>query len=323
MCTCIVIKEKDKYFGRNLDLEYTFNECVAITPRNYPFHFRNKEVIHHHYAMIGMATVVEGYPLYAEAMNEKGLAMAGLNFPGNAHYFSWDDRKNNITPFELIPYLLSKYSKVEEVRLALENIQLLDESFKKEMPLAPLHWMITDGVDSVIIESTKDGLHVYDDIYGVLTNNPPYEYHKWNMYNYLHMSPAYPDNKVSRHVDLKPYGNGFGSIGIPGDCSPASRFVRACFVKDNSVFGDDEEENITQFFHILDAVSMVKGSVLTQEGKMDYTTYSCGMNLTRGMYYYKTYENNQITCMKLFNRDLDTEKLYTFELNRKQNMDIR
>lgn len=323
MCTSIIIKQKDMYFGRNLDLECSFGEKVVITPRDYPFTFHNKESISHHYAMIGMATVVDNYPLYAEAMNEKGLAMAGLNFPGNAHYFEWNENKNNITPFEFIPYLLSQYATIQEVKEVLKTIQLLDVPFKKEMPLAPLHWMITDGKESIIVESMQDGLHVYEDKYGVLTNNPPYEYHVWNVQNYLHMTPMYPENKMSKHVDINPYGNGFGSIGLPGDCSPASRFVRAFYVKDNSIFTDDEEENITQFFHILDAVSMVKGSVLTPQGKVDYTTYSCGMNLSKGWYYYKTYENNQLTCIKMKERDLGTKKLYTYELQKKQQVAIQ
>ena len=87
MCTSIVYATKDHYFGRNLDLELSYGQVVTITPRNYPFKFRRTDPLPSHYALIGMAAVVDNYPLYFEATNEKGLSMAGLNFPENAHYF--------------------------------------------------------------------------------------------------------------------------------------------------------------------------------------------------------------------------------------------
>ena len=88
MCTAAVYKTKDFYFGRTLDYEFSYGDEVTVTPRNYPFHFRNMGDMESHYAMIGMATVADGYPLYYEATNEAGLSMAGLNFPGNAVFFN-------------------------------------------------------------------------------------------------------------------------------------------------------------------------------------------------------------------------------------------
>ena len=86
MCTAAVYQTKDHYFGRNLDLEYSYQESITIAPRNYPFSFRKLPEMKTHYAIIGMAYVLEGYPLYYDATNEKGLSMAGLNFPGSAAY---------------------------------------------------------------------------------------------------------------------------------------------------------------------------------------------------------------------------------------------
>lgn len=94
MCTCINLKTKDFYFGRNLDLECSFGEKVVITPRHYEFNLRKEETFKTKYAMIGMATVVDNYPLYAEGSNEKGLSIAGLNFPGNSYYKEAETRKN-------------------------------------------------------------------------------------------------------------------------------------------------------------------------------------------------------------------------------------
>ena len=134
-----------------------------------------------------MATVVDDIPLYYEAANEKGLAMAGLNFPGNAVYHMAVEDKDNIAPFELIPWILGQCANVQEARKYLSKINLVNISFSEKMPLAPLHWMISDDKESIIVESMEDGLYIYEDKIGVLTNNPPYEYHRWNINNYQHI----------------------------------------------------------------------------------------------------------------------------------------
>jgi len=122
MCTAITYKTRDSYFGRSLDLEYSYNEKVVVTPRNFIFDFRRKGSIENHYAIIGMATVVSDYPLYYEAANECGLAMAGLNFPGNAHYYEEKEDKDNISPFEFIPWILCQCRNLDEVLMLLEKI---------------------------------------------------------------------------------------------------------------------------------------------------------------------------------------------------------
>ena len=113
MCTAISLIAAEHYFGRNLDLEYSYNESVVITPQNYEFQFRQVDNIETHYSIIGMAYVVDNYPLYYDATNEKGLSMAGLNYP-KAEYKEFDDNKDNITPFEFIPWILSQCENVTE-----------------------------------------------------------------------------------------------------------------------------------------------------------------------------------------------------------------
>ena len=116
MCTAATYRTRDHYFGRTLDYEFSYAEEVTITPRNFPFRFRHVRPLDHHYALIGMATVAEDYPLYYEATNEKGLSMAGLNFPGNAVYHPPKDGVDNVCAFELIPWLLGQCASVAEVR---------------------------------------------------------------------------------------------------------------------------------------------------------------------------------------------------------------
>lgn len=318
MCTCIEFKTKDNYFGRNLDLECRFNEKVVITPRNYKFKLKNKTTINSKYSIIGMATVVDKYPLYAEATNEKGLSIAGLYFPKNAYFFNIVNSKLNLTPYELIPYFLSLYSTVEEVKENVSKLNITNIPFDEKLPITDLHWMISDGNQCIVIEQIKQGLKVYENPIGVLTNNPPFDYHITNINNYMNLTPQHAENRFSDKIHLQQYGQGIGAIGLPGDNSPASRFIRVAFNKLNSVCNKDEISSVTQFFHILDSVAMVQGTTVTKEGKNDITTYSCCMNTTKGIYYYKTYTNNQITAIKMTEKEKNKKELSIYNLIEKQ-----
>ena len=314
MCTCITYKNGDNYFGRNLDLEYYFDEKVVITPRNYKFTLKSGEEFVQTKSLIGMATVVNNVPLYAEATNEAGLSIAGLNFPGNAYYGKVKDNMINLCPFEIIPYLLSKYSSVREIKEVISKINIVNIPFSENMPNAPLHWMISDSHESIVVEPMLDGLKVYDNKIGVLTNNPPFYYHELNLNNYMNLSAEHSSNRFASDINLKTYGVGMGAIGLPGDVSPASRFVRAAFNKLNSYSKKDELSNVSQFFHILDSVAMVRGQALTKDGKYDITTYSCCINTLKGVYYYKTYDNNQISAVSMHNENLDSSDLKIYDL---------
>ena len=314
MCTCIDFKTKDTYFGRNLDLEYHFNEKVVVTPRNYEFALKNGKAFKTKYAMIGMAMISGNYPLYAEAANEEGLAIAGLYFPGSARYNNINNNKLSLAPYELIPYFLGLYKSVIELRKDLVNLNIIDIPYNSDLPLTDLHWMISDGKECIVVEQTYDGLKIYDNPVGILTNNPSFDYQLTNLNNYSNLTPYYQNSKFSKNVELKQYGQGMGAIGLPGDNSPVSRFVRACFNKLNSDCNDDEVSSVTQFFHILDVVSMVKGVTVTSEEKNDITIYSCCMNITKGIYYYKTYDNSQITAINLIDELKNRNQLTIFDL---------
>ena len=313
MCTAISYKTKCHYFGRNLDLEHRYRETVTITPRNFPFHYRMDAVNSNHYAMIGMATVIENYPLYYEATNEYGLSMAGLNFPGNAVYLPPKEAHNNITPFEFIPWILSQCKNVANARILLSKINIVNISFSDSLPLSPLHWMISDKDESIVVEQTENGISVFDNPVGVLTNNPRFDFQMYNLSNYLNLTKQEPVNRFSSKINLVPYSRGMGAIGLPGDLSSASRFIKAAFTKLNSISDDSENGSISQFFHILDAVAQQRGCVEVNEA-YEKTIYSCCCNTDKGIYYYTTYENRQITGVNLFGAKLDTDALTTFPL---------
>lgn len=317
MCTAISYRTKDHYFGRNLDYEYGYRETVTITPRDYVFHFRRLPPMEHHYAMIGMATVSQEYPLYYDATNEYGLSIAGLNFPLSAKYMPEDPSKTNITPFELIPWLLGCCKTVEEAQIKLQKGNLVNIAFSKEYPLAPLHWLLADADQCAVIEQTESGLQVLPNPVGVLTNEPPFPYHMINLSNYLHVSNTEPQNQFAPSLPLKVYSRGMGALGLPGDLSSASRFVKAAFTKMNSVSKDAESASISQVFHILGSVAQQQGCV--KIGHLyEKTIYTSCCNTTKGIYYYTTYENSQITGVRLHGCALDSNSLVSFPLRNGQ-----
>lgn len=320
MCTAVTYKTKNHYFGRNLDLEYSYQETVTVTPRNYPFHFRALGTMEHHYAMIGMAYISEGYPLYYDATNEKGLSIAGLNFPGNADYKAYAEGKDNIAPFELIPRILGQCASVSEARELLKRINLWNESFSSELPLSPLHWIIADKECSVTLESVKTGIRVYDNPVGVLTNNPTFDYHLLHLNDYMHLTSAEPRNTFADGLALETYSRGMGAIGLPGDASSMSRFVKAAFVKMNSVSGESEAESVSQFFHILKSVEMPRGCVCPGPNVYEITVYSSCCNTDRGIYYYTTYGNSRINAVDMFREDWEGNSLIAYPLHQEQDI---
>lgn len=317
MCTAISFVSKDFYFGRNLDLEYCYDENVVIVPRYFQFRFCDI-----HYAMIGMAYVQENYPLYYDAINECGLGMAGLNFPGNAFYMPKNDNKENIAPYEFIPWVLSQCKSVDEAEQLLRKTNLADIDFNERLKATPLHWFIADENKSIVAEPKKNGLMVYENPVGVLTNNPPFCVQLQNLNNYINVS-AYPArNNFSDKLDLDEYSRGMGAIGLPGDLSSQSRFIKAAFTKLNSVSGESEEESVSQFFHILYSVYQQRGCVRLGD-KYEITQYSSCCNANRGIYYYTTYENSSITAVNMNRENLDSTNLISYPLIKKQKINMQ
>lgn len=314
MCTSANYITKHHYFGRNLDLEFSYNETVTVTPRNFPFEFRKMPRVDAHYAIIGMATISDGYPLYYDATNEKGLSMAGLNFPGNADYKPEGADKTNITPFEFIPWILGKFETVDQVEEELRSINLVNISFSAAFPLSPLHWIISDRTRSITVESVREGLKVYQNPVGVLTNNPTFDIQSFNLNNYMQLSTNPPQNNFSSDLEFDAYSRGMGAIGLPGDLSSASRFVKVAFTKMNSISGDSESESISQFFHILGSVAQQRGCVNLGDDKYEITIYSSCCNTDTGVYYYTTYENSQVTGVDMHKEDLDGSDLAAYPL---------
>jgi penicillin V acylase-like amidase (Ntn superfamily) len=305
MCTAATYKTRDFYFGRTLDYEFSYGDEITVTPRNYPFCFRSMGVMKNHYAMIGTACVMQDYPLYYDAVNEKGLGMAGLNFVGNACYSDKKQDKDNVAQFEFIPWILGRCASVKEARALIDRINLDNTPFSNELPTAQLHWIIADRNETITVESVKEGIKVYDNPVGVLTNNPPFDEQMFNLNNYMALSPKAPQNHFSDKLQLHTYSRGMGALGLPGDLSSQSRFVRVAFTKMNSVSGDSEAESVSQFFHILGSVDQQRGCCDVGDGKFEITIYTSCCNTDKGIYYYTTYDNHQITAVDMYKEKLN------------------
>ena len=313
MCTAATYQTKDFYFGRTLDYEFSYGDEIVVTPRNFPIPLRHLPALERHYAMIGMAYVCQDFPLYYDAVNEKGLGMAGLNFVGNAHYNSVAEGKDNVAQFEIIAWILSRCATVSEALALLESINITDTPFNDQLPPAQLHWLIADKDSAVTVEAVKDGLHIYPNPVGVMTNNPPFDEQMFGLNNYMALSPKQPENTFAPSLPLHSYSRGMGALGLPGDLSSASRFVRVAFTKMNSRSGDSELESVSQFFHILGSVDQQRGCCEVEPGKYEITLYTSCCNTRTGVYYYTTYENHQISAVDMRRENLDGTALRRYQ----------
>ena len=321
MCTSLTLPTPDgtNLFGRTLDLDAHFGEALTLTPRRYPFSFADCYPLTHHYALLGMAAVADnavarGYPLYAEAMNEKGLCMAGLRFAESAVYAPRPQAGFlNLAPWELIPYLLGTCATVAEARAALSDICVVDKPFSDTVGTAPLHWHIVDADPAhggLAVEVTSAGMAVYpDEGAGVLANEPPY-----------------PHQVAALRACTAHRGD---TPDLPGDYSSPSRFTRAALLRKWVIEGslspqtvrDDTQNAVeiaphTQFFRILAAVSPVAGAVMTPEGKCHRTLYTCCMDTAAGVYRYHTEADPTIRNISFSAQNLNGEAPFIPNLDR-------
>ncbi len=313
MCTAVIYK--NQYFGRNLDYDRSFGEEVVTMNRGFSYPLSAGKRMETKYAVIGMAHVSEDIPLFYDAMNEKGLAMAGLLFAGNAVYGKPVKEKDNIPSWAFIPWILGQCESVAECEKLLKRLNLTDEAFSETLPPSPLHWMIADKAKSIVVEATTEGLQVYENPVGVLTNNPPFPFQLQNLNQYLNLTAEESQNRFSEKLDLRPFSRGMGAIGLPGDWSSTSRFVRAVFILSHAV--SEEAEDVPQCFHILGAVEQIRGCVEVEKDRFETTIYTSFCDLQEGVYYWKTYENPSMKKMGFNAENLDITGLQRLQIDGK------
>lgn len=284
VCMCTAIWFENRFMGRTLDWMESYGEMLVVAPRNFRFDFRFEEGLESHFAIMGMAVVSDNYPLFYEGFNEVGLGMAGLYFEDETVYHEKCEGEINVAPFEFIPYILGQCRSVKEAKVKLSNMNIVNEGFNDRWGTSPLHWILADKVECIVIESLEDGIKIYENSYGVLTNSPTFDKQVNNYSNYMNL-----------------YKN------LPGNWSSKSRFVRASYVRNNAKVGTEDGVNI--FFRILDSVSQIRGCNKEVDREEEITLYSCCQDFDKGIYYYTTYECREIKSLSFDEIQLNDSKL--------------
>ncbi|HDR7993039.1 TPA: choloylglycine hydrolase [Bacillus cereus] len=322
MCTSLTLQTKNgqHLFARTMDFTLDFNQEVIIVPRRYQWNNITGETIKAKQAVVGMGINHQGRVILADGVNESGMTCATLYFPGFATYSnSIDDNKTNLAPFDFVAWSLTQFNSVEELKKSVDSIFFLDVPLSVLGVTPPLHWILADKWgECIVLEPTIEGLKMYDNPLGVMTNSPEFNWHLQNLRQYIGLqSQPYAPTQWG-DVPLSAFGQGSGSMGLPGDFTPPSRFVRAAYNKQNIQEVDNEEEGISAIFHILSNCELPKGEVITEEGTIDNTIYTSAMCMESGIYYYHTYDCRQIIAIHLFNENLDTDEIKTYPFQRKQ-----
>ena len=285
MCTAM---KMGNLFGRTLDLEYGYAEQVVMTPRCFTLPMRHRPDLTEHYAMLGMATVAERFPLYYDGVNEHGLGMAGLNFPHSGWYVP--AAEGDVASFELIPYVLGNCATVEEVKRLLAGVRVCDTAFSGDFPPTRLHWMVADATASIVVEMVAQGLRIYNNPIHAMTNEPTFDRQLAHWEGFAHLTAQEPTPTPS-HL-----GRGSGSLGLPGDFTSPSRLVRAAFAAAHSVADGDP---VGQFFHVMSTVEVPRGCLRLTDGRYVVSRYTSCMDLNEKAYYYRTYGCTRIHAVRM------------------------
>ncbi len=317
MCTAIRFNANGVYFGRTLDLEYSLEENVILTPRKFKIHTLHADSTADHFAILGIGILRDGYPLYYDAMNECGVWMAGLNFPRYCKYNDSNETMLNLASFELIPYVLSRCSTVSETARLFKQINVTSDAFSQGLPPTTLHWIVCDKERCIVIEQTDRGLSIYENDTDVLTNSPQFDCQRENLTKYVNLTPYVPHSSFADGIALEPSSRGMGAFGLPGDASSPSRFVRAAFTLANASKPTDPDACVGQFYHILGSVEAVSGTVRLEDGGLDRTVYTSCADPQRLVYYYTTYENPTPNAVWMQKEDVDSSSPICYPFNRK------
>ena len=319
MCTAITLKSKDQhhFLARNYDFVKGAELRVALAPRR--FSYLNKltnNSIPSKYAVLGMSVSSDGYFIFADGVNEKGLTCAILELPSQN---IWADQlieeKENILPYDVTFWILANFTTVKELKEGLKNLNIVAPLDDQGALATQVHWLVSDATgDSIVIEKTRTSFRAYYNKVGVLTNSPTYDWHLTNLNRYLNVSNKQSDSVKWGNELLKPYSQGFGGLGLPGDYSSSSRFVKASFLRNHIDLDVDYEEGILECFHILNSVAVLEGVVQTRSNESFITLYTSCICSNQQIYYYSTYTNPQIYAIDLKKEALDgnTLKFYSY-----------
>lgn len=306
MCTAITMKTArgECFFGRTMDFSYPLDPQLYVMPENYRWSDAMDTVLfYNRYRFMGIGQEIPQIT-FADGVNEMGFAAAALYFPGYARYSGLEEAevsgKTPVAAVDLVHFLLGSCGSVEAAAEMLDAIEIIGVADSVTRSVAPLHWIIADeSGDCAVIEQTDRGLQLFDNPLGVLSNSPDFVWQMTNLRNYMNLSQDQMLPAKWGPVNLVPFGQGGGSLGLPGDFTPPSRFVRAAFLKSHTTAPQDTRAAVVAGFHVLESVSIPKGVVRTARGTDDYTQYTAFMDIMSKTYYIKTYEDSCVSVAVL------------------------
>lgn len=309
----LIAKDRSIVHGRTLEFGTFIESSIAVVPRNYPFQGKGFTYTSR-YAAVG--AFLFDIPALMDGLNEKGLSVGTFYFPGFAAYASPgdDSSANTLSPIDFPNWILTRFATIEEVKEAITEVSIVPTVFKewgKEAP--PFHYVVYDqSGNSIVIEPIDGQLIVHDNPFGVITNSPTFDWHMTNLRNFINLRAANVPPLRIGGTELAPFGQGSGMVGLPGDFTPPSRFVRAAIFSYTAIPSNTAKEAVFQLFHILNQFDIPIGIAREiQNGMMhtDYTMITCVKDPASLAYYFKTYDDQTIKKVDLNQFDWSAKKI--------------
>ncbi len=273
------------------------------------------------YASVGASGV--DLPILLDGVNEKGLAAGLFYFPGTASYIRYAeaDADKTLAPWELGSWVLENFATVDEVKLAVSKV-VVPKVVLKAWGFCPgVHYVVMDATGkAIVIEYVGGQLHVHDNPLGVLTNNPSFDWHMTNLRNYIKFTPTNAPPLRLDGVTLSGFGEGTGMLGMPGDFTPPSRFVRAVAYSYSAEPVKTGKEAVLQAFHLLNNFDIPKGTIRSGEkdayGNIvaDETQWTSVCDLKARKFYFRTFANSQIRSVDLAAFNVDGGEIQTISM---------
>jgi len=325
-CTGVTLEAKDGTVisARSLEFGFDLQPAILFVPRGYKLTAELGEGKQGaswtpRYACLGMN--VFGLPLLAEGLNEAGLGCGAFYLPGYAEYAppTASSSERSILSVHVVSWILGNCATVAETKQRIQEIDVVSGKLPQVPIETPLHYRVTDATGaSIVIEYTQGGtLKVHDAPFGIITNSPTYDWHMTNLSNYTSLQAAdVPTLEIAGQPIREP-GIGSGLRGIPGDYSPASRFVRATILQAFSTQPADAKAAVTLALHLLNNVDIPVGPASEQlDGQTHYdrTEWVSISDLTHRAFYFRTYENQQLRRVALDSFDLEAKNVTSIPL---------
>ena len=317
MCTSIFYQNKqlDYFLARTMDFSLPLDGKPIFIPKNYAFYQEYPaKSFETTYSFIGAGCYAKEY-LFADGLNEHGLGVASLYFSDDASYVTRKETgKDGVAPYDLVAFLLGTCASVQEVREKLDHVSLISEKNQLLDVVPPLHWIVADSEgECIVVEPIQSGIKIYDNPVGVMTNSPSFPWHLTNLNQYAHLSNT--NNKVCTYQRFIAKGNGAGggALGLPGDYTSISRFIRAAFMNQYIEKVDSTDESIYLMSQLLSSVTIPKGVKVKDDLKDDYTQFTSVMDVNHLSYTINYYENNlfyQIDLAKLAKEQETPKEFY-------------